>query len=211
MSESASRRPPAPRRREPAGSAHPPPGSHPADAAPAQEASGAPELASLKYLAGYPEPLLAQVSTLISQNKLGALIARRYPEGHTVRTDRALWDYVQALKTNHLRSSEPLAKVQYDPQIRLLQHALGTHRLVSRVQGGRLKAKREIRIASLFREAPAAFLRMIAVHELAHLRHQDHDKAFYQLCCYMEPEYHQLEFDLRLYLTHLELQGRLAG
>ncbi len=170
-----------------------------------------PAVPSLKYLAGYPEPLLAQVHTLIEQDKLAALLARRYPQAHTVRTDRALWDFVQALKARHLRSSEPLSKVQYDPQIRLLQQALGTHRMVSRVQGGRLKAKREIRIASLFRDAPEAFLRMIAVHELAHLRHQEHDKAFYQLCTYMEPDYHQLEFDLRLYLTQLELEGRLAG
>ena len=50
---------------------------------------------------------------------------------------------------------------------------------------------------------------MIVVHELAHLREKDHNKAFYQLCEHMEPGYHQLEFDLRLYLTHLELIGPL--
>lgn len=170
-----------------------------------------PTLPPLKYLGGYPEPLLAQVRTLVAQQRLAAHLAQRYPETHGVRTDRALWDYVQALKAEHLRSSEPLAKVQYDPQLRLLQHALGTHRAVSRVQGARLKAKREIRIASLFRDAPAAFLRMIAVHELAHLRHREHDRAFYALCTHMAPDYHQLEFDLRLYLTQLELEGRLAG
>jgi predicted metal-dependent hydrolase len=31
--------------------------------------------------------------------------------------------------------------------------------------------------------------------------------AFYKLCCRMEPEYHQFEFDLRLYFTLLELSG----
>jgi predicted metal-dependent hydrolase len=75
---------------------------------------------------------------------------------------------------------------------------------VSRVQGSRLKASREIRVASVFREAPAAFLRMILVHELAHLKEREHNKAFYQLCTHMEPDYVQLEFDLRLYLTHRE-------
>jgi predicted metal-dependent hydrolase len=35
---------------------------------------------------------------------------------------------------------------------------------------------------------------------LAHLRVRDHDKAFYQLCQHMLPDYHQLEFDLRLWL-----------
>lgn len=28
--------------------------------------------------------------------------------------------------------------------------------------------------------------------------------AFYQLCTHMAPDYFQLEFDLRLYLTHRE-------
>jgi predicted metal-dependent hydrolase len=75
------------------------------------------------------------------------------------------------------------------------------------VQGNKLKAKREIRVASLFKDGPAEFLKMIVVHELAHLRERSHDKAFYQLCAYMEPAYHQLEFELRLYLTHLEGSG----
>jgi hypothetical protein len=78
---------------------------------------------------------------------------------------------------------------------------------VSRVQGSKLKAKREIRVATLFRDGPAQFLRMIAVHELAHIREKAHDKAFYSLCTHMEPDYHQLEFDVRLYLTHLDGGG----
>ena len=76
----------------------------------------------------------------------------------------------------------------------------------------RLAAKHEIRIASMFKQAPDEFLRMIVVHELAHLREKNHDKAFYQLCSHMEPQYHQYEFDLRLYLTHVEHAGaRLWG
>ena len=90
-----------------------------------------------------------------------------------------------------------------------MRHARGTHTTVSRVQGNRLKAKREIRVATLFKDTPIEFLRMITVHELAHLKARAHDKAFYQLCCYMEPDYHQIEFDLRLYLTHLALGGKV--
>ncbi|MEY2840399.1 MAG: hypothetical protein RJB60_2698, partial [Pseudomonadota bacterium] len=41
--------------------------------------------------------------------------------------------------------------------------------------------------------------------ELAHLKEKDHGKAFYQLCTHMEPNYHQYEFDLRLYLVAREL------
>ena len=124
-----------------------------------------------------------------------------------MRSDPALYDYVGALKQRHLRSAPPLAKVLYDPRLQRAAQALGTHTAVSRVQGGQLKAKREIRIASLFRDAPAPFLRMIVVHELAHLKEREHDKAFYALCTHMEPAYHALEFDLRLWLTALELEA----
>ncbi len=92
----------------------------------------------------------------------------------------------------------------YDSKLQVLSQALGTHTKVSRVQGRRLKTSREIRVASVFRDAPAAFLKMILVHELAHLKESEHNKAFYQLCTRMAPDYLQLEFDLRLYLIHRE-------
>jgi predicted metal-dependent hydrolase len=85
------------------------------------------------------------------------------------------------------------------------------HTAISRAHGGQLKSSREIRIATVFRDAPADFLRMIVVHELAHLKELAHDKAFYQLCTNMEPDYHQLELDTRLYLTHLELAATRPG
>ncbi len=163
----------------------------------------------MKYLAGYPEHVLAQVRQLLAQDRLGELLRGRYPKTHDIRSDRALFDYVQGLKTEHLRSAEPLSKVCFDSKLHVIRHALGTHTSVSRVQGSKLKAKREIRIATLFREVPPEFLKMIAVHELAHLREKDHDKAFYQLCVHMEPNYHQYEFDLRLYLTQLDNAGRM--
>ncbi len=166
---------------------------------------------SLKYLLGYPDALQAQVRELIAHDRLGAMLAAKYAQQHDVRTDRALFDYTQALKSRHMRNAEPLVKVQYDNKLKVLKHALGTHTAVSRVQGAKLKAKREIRVDALFREAPGEFLKMIVVHELAHLKERSHDKAFYQLCVHMEPDYHQLEFDLRLYLTHRDLQARHAG
>jgi hypothetical protein len=161
----------------------------------------------MKYLQGYPQGLLDDVAGLLQSGQLGPRLQRRYRSTHTVRTDRALYDYVMDLKSRYLRGADPLSKIAYDNKLHVIAHALGTHTAVSRVQGGKLKAKREIRIASLFKEVPAEFLRMIVVHELAHLKEKGHDKAFYQLCTYMEPDYHQLEFDLRLYLTHLDEVG----
>jgi predicted metal-dependent hydrolase len=161
----------------------------------------------LPYLAGYPPDLIAQVGHLIAEGRLAEHIAKRYPETHDVRTDGALYDYVSELKSRFMRNAGPLAKVVYDNRLHILHNALGTHTQISRVQGGQLKAKREIRIAGLFRISPPEFLRTIVVHELAHLKVQAHDKAFYALCTHMEPEYHQLEFDLRLWLTAREPPG----
>ncbi|MGH8829586.1 MAG: YgjP-like metallopeptidase domain-containing protein [Polaromonas sp.] len=164
----------------------------------------------MKYLAGYPENLKTQVQQLLVQGRLGEMLLAKYRHGHGVRTDKALYDYVMALKNDFLRNSEPLAKVAFDSKLQVIAHALGTHTTVSRVQGSKLKAKREIRVATLFKEVPMEFLKMIAVHELAHIKEKAHDKAFYQLCTHMEPQYHQYEFDLRVYLTHIETAGKLA-
>lgn len=155
----------------------------------------------LKYLAGYPPELISQVQALIAEGRLADSLAKRYGSTHEVRTDRALYDYTMALKSRFMRSAEPLNKVIFDNKLKVIQHALGTHTTVSRVQGNQLKAKREIRVASLFKDTPPEFLKMIVVHELAHMKEREHGKAFYQLCEHMEPQYHQYEFDLRVYLT----------
>lgn len=159
------------------------------------------------YLAGYPPALVHQVTSVIEQGRFAAALRARYPDAHAVRSDNALYDYVQALKAAHLRSAPPLGKVRFDNTLHVIRNALGTHTAISRVQGSRLQAKREIHIATLFRDVPEEFLRMIVVHELAHLRVRDHDKAFYQLCLHLEPDYHQYEFDLRAYLTYRDAGG----
>jgi predicted metal-dependent hydrolase len=161
----------------------------------------------LKYLSAYSEQMQQQVQQLIAQDKLAGVLKQRYPSAHDIRTDKALYQYVQDLKTEHLRNAAPIDKVAFDSKIHVINHALGLHTSISRVQGGKLKAKHEIRVATMFKEVPLEFLRMIAVHELAHVKEKQHDKAFYKLCTYMEPNYHQYEFDLRLYLTQLDIGG----
>jgi hypothetical protein len=159
------------------------------------------------YLAGYPVLLVAQVRLLIEQGRLDDLLRQKYPSAHDVRTDKALYDYVMELKNEYLRNVGQLSKVVFDSKLHVIRNALGMHSSISRVQGINLKTKREIRVAALFREMPPEFLRMIVVHELAHMKEREHDKAFYQLCMHMEPDYPQLEFDLRAYLTYLDAKG----
>lgn len=161
----------------------------------------------LIHLAGYPAHLRAQVQQLIADGRLGEWLLRRHPETHPVRTDRALYAYVDGIKNDYLRNAGPLAKVAYDGKLQSVRKALGTHTRIAHVQGSKLKTRREIHVATLFREAPPAFLKMIVVHELAHLKESEHDKAFYQLCCHMEADYHQLEFEVRAYLCHLAAGG----
>lgn len=159
------------------------------------------------YLSGYPVELAGEVRRLIEERRLGDLLRHRYPQAHAVRSDRALYDYVQQLRSEHLRNAVQLKQVVFDSRLPLMRQALGTHTRSARVQGARLKSWREIRVASLFKEMPPEFLRMIVVHELAHLKEGEHDKAFYQLCRNMEPDYHQFEFDLRAYLCYLDAAG----
>ena len=166
-------------------------------------------MTTLKYLTGYPAETLSQVAEVIASERLGEILLKKYPNPHDVRTDKQLYQYSVDLKNAYMSKAQPLNRVVYDSKIKVIQHALGQHHYISRVQGGKLKAVNEIKIASVFRVAPEAFLKMIVVHELAHFKEKEHNKAFYQLCRHMEPNYHQYEFDVRLYLTHLDMYGEL--
>lgn len=163
----------------------------------------------LKYINAYSLSLKNDVQKLIDNRQLGDYLLKKYPKLHTYTTEKALYNYTMELKNSYLKSSNPISKVIYDQKIHTMDLALGTHTFISRVQGNKLKAKNEIRISHIFKIAPIEFLKMIVTHELAHLKVKEHDKAFYKLCTHIEPSYHQFEFDVRLYLIHLELYGEL--
>jgi predicted metal-dependent hydrolase len=160
-------------------------------------------VATLKYLGGYGPSLQQQIQQLIDRSQLGTWLERRYPSQaqHLIQTDAALYDYTQRIKQQFMRSSNPVSKVFFDTRMHVIDNALGQHQFVSRVQGSNLKRKNEIKISAILKSLPEPLLRMVVVHELAHLREKDHNKAFYQLCQHMEADYHQLELDLRLFLT----------
>lgn len=142
-----------------------------------------------------------------AQNQLGNWLRSRYPNVHSINNDKDLRDYAMDIKNHYMKKTQPLSKVVYDNKIHIVNHALGLHSYVSRVQGGKLKSKNELRVSDLFKHTPEPFLNMIVVHELAHLKEKDHNKAFYKLCNHMLPDYHQLEFEVRVYLTELENTG----
>ncbi|MFV8753207.1 M48 family metallopeptidase [Nannocystaceae bacterium ST9] len=167
--------------------------------------------APLEYLQHYPARLREQVRELIASGRLGEVLRERYPDGHTIQSNAALYERAIAIKRESMASSPPLSKVGYCDKIATLNHALGLQTHAVRVQGGKLKAKHELRVATIFKQAPLEFLDLVLVHELAHLREREHDKAFYRLCCHMLPDYHQLEFDMRMWLTWMDLRKRAAS
>ncbi len=163
-------------------------------------------MTKLKYIAHYPEYIQAQVAQLISSGKLGDYLDNKYPNSHQIQSDKALYQYINEIKNDYMRKSSPLSQVSYNSKLQVLNRALGIHTYQSRVQGSKLKSHNSITVASLFKEAPPEFLRMIVVHELAHFKEKDHNKAFYQLCNHMQPDYHQFELDTRLWLHWRELR-----
>lgn len=163
----------------------------------------------LKYLSAYSEQVQSQVQNLLAQDKLAEFLLKKYPQTHKVTNDKLLREFVLELKNNYLKKSSPINKIIFDPKIHVVNNALGLHTFVSRVQGNKLKSKNEIRISEIFKRCPEEFLQMIVVHELSHVRFKAHDKAFYKLCEHMLPNYHQLEFEMRLYLTQVELKGEI--
>jgi len=162
----------------------------------------------LKYIQHYPQEIQNQIQALIDKDKLGDYLRNKYTKKHEIKTDKALYAYVMNFKNEYFKKFQ-VSKVMYDGKINVISNALGMHTIISRVQGSKLKSKNEIRVASMFKNAPLKFLEMIIVHELCHFKEKEHNKAFYNLCTFIQEDYHQVEFDLRVYLIHLDLYGKL--
>lgn len=154
----------------------------------------------LSILSGYSEDVISTVEELINSKKLKSYIDSKYPDKHDITNDKALFLYLQQIKKCYMKNSSPVHKVSFDNNINRVYKALGLNLTISRSHGRKTKSRNEIKIASIFKKAPIDFLRMIVIHEIAHLKVKDHDKKFYNLCLNMDNNYHQLEFDLRLYL-----------
>ena len=157
-----------------------------------------------KYISNYSPELIDKVDKLIKNDRLRAYLLDKYPRKHNIINDSDLRVYVTSLKNEHMKKSQPLSKIIYDSKIHVVNNALGMHSYITRIQGNKLKSRNELRISNVFKQTPEDFLNMIVVHELAHLKEKQHNKAFYRLCQHMLKNYHQLEFDMRLYLIQIE-------
>ena len=112
-----------------------------------------------KYLTNYPPSLIAQVEVLIKNDHLENYLLKRYPKPHDIANDNDLRDYVTALKNQHIKKSQPLSKIIYDTKLHVVHNALGLHSYVSRVQGGKLKSKNELRVSAVFKKNTRSFFK----------------------------------------------------
>lgn len=148
-----------------------------------------------RYFNGYPQTVVEQALQLIAENKLSHYLVKKYPNAHTITTDKLLYNYATDLKKRYVKNAPPFGRAAFKKQGDMVTNALGTH--TYRMQGK--TRKHDLAINSDLLHAPEPLLKALVVHELAHFKEKDHNKSFYQLCCYMEPQYHQLELDLRLF------------
>jgi predicted metal-dependent hydrolase len=161
----------------------------------------------LSYINAYPQSIKDQVQQMVDEKSLGIFLQQKHPEPHDIYNDKKLREYAMQIKNQFMKKSSPLSKVAYDGKIHVINNALGLHSYVPRIQGAKIKTKNELRVSTIFKKAPLALLNMIVVHELAHLKEKQHDKAFYQLCKHMLADYHQLEFDTRLFMIQNEIDS----
>ena len=154
-----------------------------------------------RYFNGYPPAIVEQALQLISNNRLKTYLLKKYPEAHDVTTDKLLYQYATELKKQFLKNAPPFGRAAFKKQGDMITNALGTH--TYRMQGK--TRKHDLAINNDLLYAPEPLLKALVVHELAHFKEKEHNKAFYKLCCYMEPYYHQLELDLRLFCVAVSL------
>ena len=150
--------------------------------------------------------LVDELAALRLQHPQATLLAGSTDIGLWVNKQfRDLGEIIYLGEVAELGPSEALFEAPRHPYTRALLAAAASLPLMAAalLSDGPLRL---LNAPDLARRARDAGVRMIVVHELAHLKESEHNKAFYQLCQHMEPDYHQLEFDLRLWLTWRDIE-----
>ncbi len=157
-----------------------------------------------KYLKHYPDNIKEAVNRLYKEEKLGVYLKSRYNEVF-VSKDKELYILAKEIKDIYLKKQKLPERILFDSKIELTNQALGLHSFIPVKQGKKIKRLNEIKISSRFKKMPKEFLLNVLVHELCHLKEKEHNKAFYNLCTNIKEDYFQVELDLRIYLTYLDI------
>ncbi|MGB0733309.1 MAG: YgjP-like metallopeptidase domain-containing protein [Pontibacterium sp.] len=166
-------------------------------------------MSHLRYIAHYPTQVKAQVTELLTTERLGDWLKQRHGTPHNFRANHQLFELGQTLKNQFLRKAPPLHHIAYSDKVLRSHDALGVNVKKTRSHGKKQPIRREILVDTLFKGLSEPLLRMILAHEIAHIKEQEHNKSFYSLCCHIEPQYHQLELELRLILVYRDYYNSL--
>ena len=121
-----------------------------------------PWLLIFRICAPIPVALQEQARDLLEQGQLANVLLRGIPAPQ--RAQRQGPVRLRARAEDSLLAQRWYGQQgAFDNKIHVVRNALGLHTAVSRVQGSRLAAKHEIRIASMFKRSSDEFLRMIVV------------------------------------------------
>lgn len=158
-----------------------------------------------KFLKGYDSNLLTQVNKLIEENKLGDYLKSKYNMEKNLNNDKDLYNLGISIKNQYMKNVKTPDKIYFDNKIEFSNQALGLNSFIPKIQGKKIKIINDIKISSRFKKLPYEFTYNVLVHEIAHLKEKNHSKSFYMLCQNISPDYFQIDFDLRLYLTYNDI------
>jgi len=158
-----------------------------------------------KYLKGYSDTIIKSIEKLIDENKLGLYLKNKYININTFTKDKDLYLLAKEIKDKYIKNEKLPERIFYDNKIELKNQALGLHTYIPVKHGKKYKMQNEIKISSRFKTLPYEFMENILIHELCHLKEKEHNKAFYKLCKNIDERYFEIDLDIRIYLTFLDI------
>ncbi len=60
---------------------------------------------SFRYIQGYPQNIVEQVSSLVDNGKLIPWFEKRYPDRHQIKSEKALYEYAIAIKNRYMKKA----------------------------------------------------------------------------------------------------------
>jgi predicted metal-dependent hydrolase len=97
------------------------------------------------------------------------------------------------------KSKLPQIVQEYTNKMQLFPNKI-TFRKTKR-QWGSCSATNNISLNTMLAKLPIDVVKYVIVHELAHIRHKNHQKEFWALVCKYMPKYKQLQNELKTYTT----------
>ena len=87
-----------------------------------------------RYFQGYPPHIIEQVLQLFNGDRAVNYLKGKYPDAHSITSDKALYSYATELKKRYLKNALPFGRAAFKKQGDMVTNALGTHTFVCKVK-----------------------------------------------------------------------------